>query len=338
MFKDYDINDDPYYLYICALLTEREKEFIDKQRWERLINADSTKDFLKVLQETHYSKYTNMIEKTGNLESAMTEEHTSIMNLLRGFLKKEHEPLKEFYLLRLDMQNIKIIMKACITEKDFSDIFHAFSYSYQDLKEAYESGKYDKIDKETQEILNYAKHTIDLEKNQRTRELLLERFYLNKIYEHFSSMGSEMLIDLLKHTIDMYNIKNIYRVKLLKDKIPYDAFLYENGFLEKRELIKYEKESTDYFIQSIEKTPYLKMIFQGTHMFQQKNTFSAFERNEDEFVLNFFEQVKYSVSNLEKLVYFALRKRIEMKNLNIALIGATYSIDKERIRNRILAL
>ncbi|MCK4523683.1 V-type ATPase subunit, partial [candidate division WOR-3 bacterium] len=211
MFKDYAINDDPYYLYICALLTEREKEFIDKQRWERLINADSTKDFLKVLQETHYSKYTNMIEKTGNLESAMTEEHTSIMNLLRGFLKKEHEPLKEFYLLRLDMQNIKIIMKASITEKDFSDIFHAFSYSYQDLKEAYESGKYDKIDKETQEILNYAKHTIDLEKNQRTRELLLERFYLNKMYEHFSSIGSEMLIDLLKHTIDMYNIKNIYR-------------------------------------------------------------------------------------------------------------------------------
>lgn len=338
MLYDYEIKDDGHYLFICAVLAERESEFIDRTRWERLAGSSSIGDFLKVLQETHYSKYINDIEKTGSLQNAVMAENRELLGMLNKNLKEQHNNIKEFYLLRLDLHNIKIIMKADVSGKDMDDIFHEFSYTYAQLKNAFENGKFDGIDIETGEIINYARELMHTEKNQRTRELLLERFYLNRIHEHFSRLGSPMLLDLLRHIIDMYNIKNIYRAKLLDESVPYSTFLYENGFLSIHELSKYEKESTDYFIQSIEKTPYVKMIFQGTHIFQQKHSFSAFESNEDEFVLKFLEQVKLSVANLEKIVYFMMRKRIEMKKLNIALTGALHNIDSERIKNRIMSV
>lgn len=338
MLYDYEIRDDAHYLFICATLTEREKEFIDKTRWERMAAAQSLDDFLKVLQETYYSKYIQEIEKTGSLQHVVVEENKQLLRMLNDNLKEQHNNIKEFYLLRMDLHNIKIVMKSIVSGKDMDNIFHEFSYTYAQLKNAFENGKYDNIEPETVEIIDYAKALMQSEKNQRTRELLLERFYLNKIHEHFSHLGSPILLDLLKHIIDMYNIKNIYRAKLLDEQVPYSTFLYENGFLSVNELSRYEKESEDYFIQSIEKTPYVKMIFQGNHLFQQKHSFSAFESNEDEFVLNFLEQVKSSVANLEKLVYFMMRKRIEMKKLNIALSGALYNIDSERIKNRIVSV
>ena len=338
MLTDYQIQDDPHYLFICARLTERERDFIDKGRWERLINASNTEDFLKVLQETYYGKYVADIEKTGNMQQLIIKENQEMLSLLKDNLREEHGDVKEFYLLRLDLHNIKIIMKSVMSGKDMSDIFHPFSYSYQDLREAYENKKYGNIDPETVEILEYAQHLAGIEKNQRIRELHLEKFYLKKIYSHFSKLGSPMILDLLKHTIDMYNIKNIYRAKLLDEKVHFDSFLYANGFIPISELVKYEQESTDYFIQSIENTPYIKMIFQGGHMFQKQHTFAAFERNEDEFVLKFMETVKFSVANLEKVVYFMLKKRTELKHLNIALTGAMYSIDKNRIKNRIIGV
>ncbi len=335
MFKNYEINDDPFYLFTCAELKEREKEFIDKSKIERLINAHDMSEFLKILQETHYSKYISEIEKNNSLENVMLNEMQENIAYLRNNLKEEHQILKEFYLLQIDLHNVKLIMKAVELDKDLKEYFIDVNCSYDAMKEAYISQKYDLVDSETAELIDYALKTAEYEKNMRLRELLIEKFYLKKIYEAVYKTGSELIIDLIKHRIDMFNIKNIYRAKYAGDEFDYNIFLYDNGFLSINELKKFEKESIDYFVQSVEKTEYVKMIFQGTHLFNTENTFSAFERNEDEFIMKFFEPVKYSVANIEKIVAFILRKRLELKNLNIMFSGVLYNIDKQKIKNRI---
>lgn len=338
LLKDYDIADDAYYLFTCGNLAQREKEFLDKSKLDRLISTGSIEEFYRILQETYYGKYTEAIQNRKPFDKIMAMENSSIIEFLRDSLKPEHQILKEFYLLRIDLHNIKIIMKADKLDKDFEDIFIERMYSYSQLKEAYKNKKYENIDPETIEVLEYARRIEKDEDNQRIIELKLEQFLLSKMYENIEKTGMKMLIDFQKHTIDMLNIKNIYRAKVAEEEIKFEEFLYDNGFLPVKELKKFENESIDYLVQYIEKTHYLKMIFQGTQMFNTEHTFAAFERNEDEFILRFFDQVKFTVANLEKIAAFIMKKRLEMKNINIIYTGVLYDLARERIKRRVVSL
>ncbi len=338
MLRTFEVPEDAFYLFACAEIKEREKEFIDKGRIERMLNASSIEEFNKVLQETHYSKYVSELEKTRSFDFIMIAETKDNVEYLRNRLKEEDQPLKEFFLLQVDLHNVKLIMKASMLDKDMKELFIPISCTYETLKNAFETGEMRDIDPETEVLLSRAKALMSEEPNQRIRELKLEPFFINSLYESITMSGNEMLTDLFRHIIDIYNIKNIFRAKHKNETFDYDVFLYEHGLLEKAFLSRFEKESVDYFVQVLEKTEYVKILFQGTQLFHTENTFSAFERNEDQFILNYFDQVKYNVAGIEKVAEFVMRKRIELHNLNIMYNGVLYKADKHRIRNRIALL
>lgn len=338
MLRTFEVPDDAFYLFACAEIKEREKEFVDKGRVERMINATSIEEFNKVLQETHYSKYVSELEKTRNFDFIMIAETKDNVAFLRNRLKEEDQSFKEFFLLQTDLHNVKLIMKAYMLDKDMKELFIPVSCTYDALKNAFETGEMRDIDPEAEVLLAKAKALMSEESNQRIRELKLEQFFITSLYESIAPSGNEMLIDLFRHIIDIFNIKNIFRAKYTNETFDYDVFLYDHGLLEKSFLSKFEKESVDYFVQVLEKTEYVKMLFQGTQLFHTENTFSAFERNEDQFVLNYFDQVKYNVAGVEKVAEFVMRKRIELHNLNIIYNGVLYKADKHRIRNRIALL
>lgn len=338
MLRTYEVPEDAFYLFACAEIKEREKEFVDKGRIERMLNAGSIEEFNKILQETHYSQYVSELEKTRSFDFVMMTETKTNVEYLRNRLKDSDQPLKEIFLLQIDLHNVKLMMKASVLDREMKDLFIPVNCTYDTLKAAFDTGEIRDIDPETAALLTRAKELMTEEQDQRIRELKLEQDFIDSLYSSISGTGNEMLTELFRHMIDIYNIKNIFRAKHTNETFDYDVFLYEHGFLEKAFLSRFEKESVDYFVQVLERTEYVKMLFQGTQLFHTENTFSAFERNEDQFILNFFEQVKYNVAGIEKVAQFMMRKRIELHNLNIIYNGILYKADKHRIRNRIALL
>ena len=143
------------------------------------------------------------------------------------------------------------------------------------------------------------------------------------------------MADYLKHIIDILNIKNISRNKHLKEDLDFDYFLHENGFLPKELMARFEDESLDFFVKEIGRTDYVDIIIKGAHALQHEGTFSDFEKNEDLFYIDFFNSVKYSVSNLEKIFQFFLLKKMELGYLSVIFTGIIYDIDNSKVISRV---
>lgn len=335
---DANVSEDNHYLFECAELKEKEREFLEPSLMERLIMSRDIDEFCKVLQETAYSKYVERIKKDGNLESLLFEESRSNMDYLEKSLKQEHRSLLKFFLLDTDLHNVKLVLKARASQKDLSSLFLPDHYTYEELQ-AYMNGENVELDSITRKLVDYAKSLMQ-EGNADFRmvELKLEAYNLTLLSGIIRASGSVPLANLLKHRIDILNIKNVYRSKINNERYSYDDFLYDGGFLERDFFKRFEKESVDYFAQSIEKSEYTRMIMQGTHMLYSEKTFSSFESNEDAFILRYFDSMKYTTSSLETIIGFFLRKRIERRNLNIVFTGVLYNLSRERIKHRMPAL
>ncbi|MDD3803320.1 MAG: V-type ATPase subunit [bacterium] len=326
------------YLFSSGELTEREREFLTKEEFERMLSSQTKEDFLRVLNETYYSKYVEDARKSGSLES-MTEQETVLsIEYLREHLMEGHRNLIEFLILDRDIHNVKVIMKSDYLKKDLKHIFLRSSYTFDDLKSAYDSKDASKLLSPIKDVMEKLFEILDGNQDFRIIELKLEQFFFEKLTCYVASSKSEPLIELFKHRVDMLNIKNVYRAKVAGEKFKYDEFLYEGGKLDSLFFRQFENESVDFFAQSIERGEYTKMIMQGTHLLYSEDTFASFEKNEEEFITRFFFEASKSSTSLERVLGFFIRKRFEARSLNIIFSGIANNIAREKIKHRIPGL
>jgi len=335
MFLDYDIADDSYYLFTCAELKTREIEFLGRDKIERMLKSKSTEEFISVLRDSVYSRYINDLERSKSFESIIVEQYKDIVGFLGERLKPKHQPLKDLLFLEQNIHNLKVIVKSIIADMDLGDLFIPLFHSYEELKDAAVAENYEEIDSTVSGILRFAVELAKKQNDYRLLELELEKFYLKEILKSVNGLKSRMIADYLRHIIDILNIKNIFRNKHLEEDLDFDYFLHENGFLPKDLMAGFKDESLDFFIKEIGRTEYADIMIKGARALQHEGTFSDFEKNEDLFYIDFFDSVKYSVSNLEKIFQFFLLKKMELGYLNIIFTGIVYDIDNSKVISRV---
>ena len=91
----------------------------------------------------------------------------------------------------------------------------------------------------------------------------------------------------------------------------------------------------DYIVKQLEKTDYADVVIRGGQRLFSDNSFSSFERNRDLYFLDYFDSIKYSVSNLEKIFHFFLKKKIELININIIYTGIKFNADRSNLRCKV---
>jgi V/A-type H+-transporting ATPase subunit C len=333
---NYDISDDSYYLFTCAELRTREIEFLDKNRIERMLRSEGLDEFIRALRDTVYSIYINDIETSGSFEKVLIDEYGNTVKFLIERLKASHRAAIEILFLEENLHNLKVIIKSIVLNIDLERLFIPILHSYQILREAALAGNYkEEVDQTISEVLSFAVELMGRQKNYRFLELELEKFYLKKVLNSIEKLKSRLIEDYLKHTIDILNIKNICRNKYLAEDLNFDYFIHENGFLPEKFLKDFEGESLDYFVREMDKTDYADIVAKGIHALHSERTFSSFEKSEDLFYIDFFDPLKFTVSNLERIFQFFLRKKIELKYLNIIYTGVLYGIDRNKIINKV---
>lgn len=323
------------YLFNFGELVEREKEFLTKDQFERLIISNSFDEFVKNLSETYYSVYTEDLKKYKDFSLVIEREnHLTIDYLQKNLLDKDRK-LINFLVLDRDIHNVKVIVKSVLLNKDLKDIFLHSTYTYENLKESYETGNFEKLEGNVREVLEYAYMLKPERENLKLVELKLEQLFFEKLLKYISLSGSDLLLKLFRHRVDMLNIKNVYRVKVSSLKLKFKDFIYPEGFLPLEFFERYENENLDYFANELEKSDYVRMIMEGAFLVFSEKTFTSFEKNEEKFVLDFLSKSEEFLPTLERILFFFIKKRFETRSLNIIFTGIVNNIPKDKIRNRI---
>jgi len=329
----YEIEDESYYLFTCAELKSREKEFVPRSRVERMISAAGMEEFLKVLGETFYAPKLDSLKKDKSFEQVMISGYRDMVDYVDERLRDKHKKIIYILFFEEFLHNAKLIFKSVLTGKSLRELYIPLKYEQDILIEAYESRKYEEIENPFPEIINHIRDLVDEpgDKEARKMELGLEAFYTARLLETAESLDRRMMVDYVRHKIDLINIETLYRNKQVKDKTSFKEFLHKGGSLKLKMLGGLESESMDYMVKELGKTEYANVVIKGAQRLFSNCSFSSFERNKDLYFLNFFDLIKYSTSNLEKIFQFLLRKKIELINLNILYTGIRFKADKENM-------
>lgn len=346
--KNYELADDSDYLYTCAELKAREYEFIDNLKLERMVNSSGIDDFLKVLQETIHGRKISLIDDEKDFDVFILKSYKEITDFLEDRLSVRHLPL--IYLLFMEeyLNNFKLILKSFLLNTNLEKLFIPLTFSYDILTESIRKETYgessdngnifQEIVRELINLKNEVLHEIEVKKekkiNFRKIEIDFEKKYISIMTDEISKTGSEMLSGFLQYWIDIQNIKNFNRVRYTGENLKYTDFLYPGGLIDFDSFKTLETESSDYFARALEKSCYGEMVIKGIHSLYSYNTFFSFEKNESIFLLKFFDSIKYSVSNVEKIFAFFLRKKTELIVLNMIYMGIKYRAEKRNIRHK----
>jgi len=334
--KEYDIGDDADYLHVCAQLKAREFEFLEKSKLDRMAHSADLDGFIKILSETYYSKYISLITAESNLDELVMKSNREIVDYLSHRLKQEHLCVLDLLMFEENIHNYKTLIKALVLKENLSGIFLPSLFSYETLMDEITGQGYVKLDKNTLDLLGLALSLKDkMAADPRQAEIEFEKVYMNNLYLCMENTDSGMLIDFTKHLIDINNIKNISRIKYADLKIDYGQFLIENGFLTTQYLKKFENENADFLVQELSGSEYSDIVIRGNRSLYNYDTFFSFDKNEYIFYLRFFEKIKYTVANIEKIFSFFMKKKIELKILNIIYLGILYGIEKAKIEHKV---
>jgi len=333
---EYEIADDSHYLFAAGELSAKEEQFIEDSKLKRMVSAYNIKELLKLIRETHYAQYTDRLEEGDNFDSVVTTEFGQMANYLSSRLKASHRPVIHILFAPEEIHNYKLLGKALAKNDNLEQLYTPLLYSYNDMLAAAKGTRFAYMDPLSQQTAFRAAELFGREGSFREKEFALEAHYLESLWDAAKQISVPLIIDFLRVLMDLYNIKSIYRHWLAQEKMDIEKIIAGHGFLDKSYYKHIKKEGAGDFFKALEKTRYRHLVYKGSEPITEHKDFSITEKNEDIFAKLFFRPARYTSYNLEKVFDFFLKKKIEIKTLNIIYNGILYGMDKDRLRHEVM--
>ena len=264
-YDRYEIEDDSYYLFTCAELKAREYEFVERARFERMLESEDMDSFLKVLGETVYSPSISVISSGLSFEKVMMDSYGTMLDYLEERLRDEHRMLSHILFFEEILHNMKVMFKSVVLRKDLSSLFIPVIYDWKQLTGMYGSDDDKDVDTLTGKLISYLKDVLEKpgEKDYRKVELGFEKFYLRVMAEVAAGLNRKMISEYMRQRIDLINMENIYRWKKMGEKKGFDDILHNGGNISLDILKSFEPETMDYMVRELERTDYGDIVIRG---------------------------------------------------------------------------
>lgn len=326
--------DDTIYAYAVGRTRALETRLLDRARFDRMIDATSAEEALKVLAESDYANAVAELADVHDFESMLAAELKEAFDLI---LKISPKPeLISIMALRYDVHNLKVLFKAkylgiksdllipvgsleldkmeyAVAEEDFRDLPEKLRRAAEDVSEDF--------------LVNRDPQVIDL---------LLDQVLYDQLVSSARERGINFLEGMFIRQIDLTNLKSIIRVKrmglnreLLKN------ILLPHGSIPNDLLAGMLDEPLESLITMLSMSDYADLVSEGVRNWLDKGTVSSLEKLSDDYITAYLKKGKWTPFGLEPLVGYLWAKEIEIKNIRLILVGKINKLPAEAIRERI---
>lgn len=154
---------------------------------------------------------------------------------------------------------------------------------------------------------------------------------------------SQFLQDYLMHLIDMHNIKTYLRLYILKE--PQDKLkelLACEGFIKKDTFLKLYDRDLSVFLNRLEYVhkhgriiDYASMLRQPIQKLQQENSFAAFEKTINDFLIQVLKPAKYLSFGPEPLLAYYFAKVNEINLMRMIILAKLNNVSSGLVKQRL---
>ena len=294
-----------------------EKKLLTKQQLQRLADAKSLEDAIKLLNETSYSSEISKLDRPENYEEVLSD----VLNKTYRDVTEisPDKSLVEILSCKYDYHNLKVLVKEHILKEKFDSMYCMLDESgietFRELALKNDEG----LSKDFKECLEF------YDKKYFEKVLgLAEEFKLDMISEYFRAM------------IDFINLRTFIRCRKQNQvKETLEKVLIKGGDIEIEKILGMFYDDIEILPIRFKAYKIGRVLSKIVDEYRNTSSLNSFEKNMDDYLIEIVRKTKSIHYGAEVIFSFLFAKELEIKNLRLILVGKVNGLSPEFIKERL---
>lgn len=329
------VSDTSYaYAYAVGRIRAMETRLIDRSKLNRMIEAPSPDEVLKILAETDYATAVAGLESYHDFESVLSEEISRTFKELQNMSPRPE--IIEILMLRFDVHNLKVLFKAKYLEIKAELLLSSGTLPLPKLQEAVAALDFREFPPRLRPVAEQIAGEFEINRDSQLIDLILDRFLFTELIYASREVRSVFLEEFFQKQIDLTNIKTFIRVQRIgRDREFLKKVLLPHGRLAPELFTGLLGDSLDTLVRELAMSAYGPLVEEGVREWLDHKSLARLEKLADDFITAFLQRGKQTPFGLEALIGYLWAKEIEIKNIRLIMVGKINKLPNEAIRERI---
>ena len=311
-----------------------EKRLLTRNRLERMIEAQTPEEVLKLLGETEYSQDMADIHGSQDYEIILKRETERVFSIVRNMIK--NTGIVDVLSLKYDYHNLKVLLKSKITGKDFSSLLmQAGTIDASKFKAKFESQSND-LPQEIVEAIDEVQKDFEENHNPQRIDIIVDKHYFRNLSRLAKEIDVKVITDYVEGLIDFQNMITLFRVqKQKRDARFLETVIFEGGTISKNKIVASINDNTDTILNKFKKEKLGTYLVKGLEAFSETKRLSELEKISDNYLMELNKESKYVVFGPEPLFTYLVAKEREINAVRMIMVSKINNISSDKIRERL---
>ena len=311
-----------------------EKRLLTRNRLERMIEAETPEEVLKLLGETEYSQDMADIHGSQDYEIILKRETERVFSIVRNMIK--NTGIVDVLSLKYDYHNLKVLLKSKITGKDFSSLLmQAGTIDASKFKVKFESQSND-LPQEIMEAIDEVQKDFEENHNPQRIDIIVDKHYFRNLLRLAKEINVKVITDYVEGLIDFQNMITLFRVqKQKRDARFLETVIFEGGTISKSKIVASINDNIDTILNKFKKEKLGMYLAKGLETFNETKRLSELEKISDNYLMELNKESKYVVFGPEPLFTYLVAKEREINAVRMIMVSKINNISSDKIRERL---
>jgi V/A-type H+-transporting ATPase subunit C len=268
----------------------------------------------------------------------------SLQNLKELLLQMApYSEVLNFLWYKYDFHNLKVALKARVTEQGYEEVNYALTKLGTIDLEAWQGfileGKPVLLTKQLEKKIDQIKSLYEKDSDPQIINVIVDQHYTETLKKIADQIGSPMIDHYLKRLIDFSNLRAFIRIMELKKERPVlGKLLIPGGFVKPELYLNSFERGYDELRQALERPIGSDDLLIALEKFMEEKTLMAAERQVYKLQQDFMKKSNAISFGPEPVFSFFWRFENSMLIIRAILVGKLNGLSNETIRKHVLAL
>ena len=312
-----------------------ETRLLDKAKVERMLEANSADEVLKILGETEYANLMGNVKRASDYEEILSNELKRVYKLVYELC-----PVKEIVDLmstKYKYHNIKVLLKGKFLNKDFSNMLIDLGREdLNDLKRKIDTDNFRELKGNVEKAVLEVIADFETNKDPQNIDIIVDKCMFDELVQIKKSLNYKFTDKLVNAIIDSTNIKTLLRIKKQgKGREFANEVLVKGGSISKDTLVSIINETPENIISKLSSSIYSDLIKEGVEGYIASNSANLLEKLSDNYIMDIMKSGKLVSFGPERILSYIYAKETEIKIIRIIMVGKLNNIAEGVIRERL---
>ncbi len=338
---DISYKENTKYGYASGRLRVLETRLLNRNSILRLLESDSAQEVIRLLSEGEYGSAFSVISDPIDFDVGLKVELRRTYALIDEL--SQDPDLTNIFRIKWDFHNLKAFLKASYLENFKAEFDGVTSDLGLIPLETLKLNVMPESDKKVEAVpdyiidaLNSARSQYESSQNPRFIDTVIDNHCYSFMFKRAEEYSNKFLIGYFKAIVDLNNIRNFIRIKMLDESIRLlDSILLPRGSIDKKVFMNHFDDPIESLASSLSNTDYSDVITEGIRKWTDEHSLATFEKLADNFLINYIKPAKYIIFGIEPLIGYLLAKENEIKIIRIIMTGKLNDLPADIINERL---